>query len=158
MFVKKGDKIKVNYTGKLEDGTVFDSTQHGDHSHPIEFVVGSGQIIKGFDNAVMGMKKGDKKNISLKPEEAYGEQRADMHKKIPRDQIPQDQEPKKGMVLVLNFNGGQIPAEIIAVDEESVTIDLNHPLAGKTLNFELEIVEIGSNNKNQNGRKTNKKH
>ena len=144
MPIKKGDKIKVEYTGTLEDGTVFDSTKHGDHAHPLEFEVGSGQIIPGFEKAVMGMKKGEEKEIKLESAEAYGDPNPELVKKIPRDQLPK-QELKPGMMLGMKLpNGMQLPAKITEISDESVTIDMNHPLAGKVLNFKIKIVEISS--------------
>jgi FKBP-type peptidyl-prolyl cis-trans isomerase 2 len=145
MPVKVGDKIKVDYEGKLDDGSVFDSSKHGDHSHPLEFQVGSGQVIKGFDEAVVGMEKGDEKEFKIAPAEAYGERNPELLKKIPRSQLPQDQEPKQGMVLLLKTKEGQqIPARIMDVTDNEVTIDLNHPLAGKNLTFKIKLVEISS--------------
>ncbi len=141
MAVKEGDKIKVEYTGTLEDGTEFDSTaKHG--GQPLEFEVGSGQIIKGFDNAVMGMEKDEEKEITLQPDEAYGQPNPEMVKKVPRNQLPQDQEPKVGMILALGTpDGKQFPAKITEVTDEEVSIDLNHPLAGKVLTFKIKVVE-----------------
>ena len=140
MAIKKGDKIKVNYTGTLDDGSVFDSSTHGDHAHPIEFEVGAGKIIKGFDDAVMGMKKGEEKTFSIKPAEAYGEHHPEMIKKLPRKGVPDEAKP--GMVIGLSTpDGQQFPATIMELDKESITIDLNHPLAGKTLTFKIQIVE-----------------
>jgi FKBP-type peptidyl-prolyl cis-trans isomerase 2 len=145
MTIKKGDKIKVEYTGTFEDGTVFDSTTHKDHTHPIEFEVGAKQLIKGFDDAVVGMKVDEEKNITIKPEEAYGERKEELSKEIPRDKLPKEPEPKVGMALMMNSpDGQQFPAVIKSVDEEKIVIDLNHPLAGKTLNFKIKIVEINS--------------
>ncbi len=141
--VAKGDIVKVDYIGKFDDGEVFDSSRHGDHSHPLEFQVGSGQVINGFDNAVIGMKVGQSKNFSVDSKEAYGEYRGDMKKEIPRNALPKEQEPKVGMVLVMQTpHGQQFPAKIIKVGEKMVTIDLNHPLAGKKLNFEITIAGI----------------
>ena len=140
MTVKKGDKVKVDYTGTLEDGTVFDSSKG---KAPIEFEVGSGKIIKGFDEAVLGMKRGEEKEIRIKPEEAYGQPRPELVKSIPRDKLPQDKEPKPGMMLMLSSpDGRQLPARITEVSDTEVTIDLNHPLAGKTLIFKIKVVEI----------------
>ncbi len=140
MAIKKGDKIKVDYTGTLDDGTVFDSSEK--HGKPLEFEAGSGQLIKGFDDAVMGMEKGQEKTIKISPEEAYGEPRNDLVKKVPREQLPKDQEPKADMVLIVKLpNGHQIPAIIKDVSDNDVTVDLNHPLAGKTLNFRIKVVE-----------------
>ncbi|MBN2111926.1 peptidylprolyl isomerase [Candidatus Woesearchaeota archaeon] len=142
MPVKKGDKIKVEYEGKLDDGTVFDSTgKHG--GEPLEFEAGAGSVIKGFDNAVIGMKKGDEKEINLKPAEAYGEPNEQLVKKVPRSQFPEKMELKAGTMLALRApNGMQIPAKITEVSDSEVTIDLNHPLAGKNLNFKIKIVGI----------------
>jgi|TARA_B100001971_G_C18229986_1_gene563256 FKBP-type peptidyl-prolyl cis-trans isomerase 2 len=145
MPVKKGDKIKVDYEGTLEDGTVFDSSTHGDHSHPLEFEVGSGQLIKGFDEGVIGMEKGEEKTIKLKSSEAYGDPKKELVKKFPREQLPKDQEPKEGMTLLIKSqDGNQLPAKITKVDDKEVEIDLNHPLAGKTLNFKIKVIEISS--------------
>ena len=110
MPIKNGDKVKVEYEGKLENGEIFDSTQHGDHSHPLEFEVGAGQIIPGFDKAVLGMEDGEEKQITLQPKDAYGSLNPDLIKKIPRDQLPKE-ELKAGMMLALSIpNGAQIPA------------------------------------------------
>ena len=101
MAIKKGDKVKVNYTGTLDDGTVFDSSEK--HGQALEFEIGTGKVIKGFDEAVTGMKKGEEKEITIKPEEAYGNPNPQLVKKVPRDQIPKDQEPKKDMLLMVGF-------------------------------------------------------
>jgi len=138
MTIKKGDKVKVDYTGKLDDGTVFDTS---DGKQPLEFEVGAGMVIKGFDEAVVGMKKGEEKEIKLKPEDAYGEPKKDLLKKIPKEQLPKEPEPKAGMALMLSTpDGKQFPAKITEVGKDDVTIDLNHPLAGKNLNFKIKIV------------------
>ncbi|MFT4302953.1 MAG: FKBP-type peptidyl-prolyl cis-trans isomerase [Candidatus Woesearchaeota archaeon] len=145
MAVKKGDKVKVDYTGTLEDGTVFDTSTHGDHAHPLEFEAGSGQMIKGFDEAVMGMEVGQEKEITLQPDQAYGTPREDLVQKVPKTQLPEDKrdEVKEGMVLGVGLpNGQQMPAKIIAVGDDDITLDLNHPLSGKVLNFKLKLVSI----------------
>jgi len=139
--VKKGDKVRVDYTGTFDDGTVFDASEK--QGQPLEFEVGSGQVIKGFDDAVVGMKKGEEKKIVIPAKEAYGEVRAELHKKVPRQQLPQDQEPKVGMILAVGLpNGQQFPARIVAVTKDDVTIDLNHPLAGKRLHFKIKVVNV----------------
>ena len=139
--VKKGDKVKVEYTGTLEDGTVFDSSDR--HNCPLEFVVGAGQLIKGFDDAVVGMKIGEEKEITISPEEGYGPHNPEFVKDMPKNMFPEDQEIKLGMVFMVNLeNGRQIPVRVTKVSEENVTIDLNPPLAGKTLVFKIKIVEI----------------
>jgi len=141
MPVKKGDQVKVEYTGTLEDGSVFDSSEN--HGKPLEFEAGSGQVIKGFDDAVIGMEKSQEKEITLQPAEAYGDVNPELMKEVPRDKLPQDQEPKEGMMLALGLpNGQQMPAKIVKVDENSVTLDLNHPLAGKVLVFKIKVVDF----------------
>ncbi len=143
MSIKKGDKIKVDYEGKFENGEVFDSSKHGDHAHPIEFEVGQGQVIKGFDEAVVGMEKGEEKKFEINPDEGYGEYREELKKDIPKDALPKEQEPKEGMMLMLSApDGRQFPAKIEKVEEDKIIIDLNHPLAGKKLFFDIKIVDI----------------
>ena len=143
MAIKKGDKIKVEYTGTLEDGTVFDSSKHGDHFHPLEFEVGEGKVIKGFDEAVIGMEKDEEKKFTIKSADAYGDNNPEAIQKVPRDQLPQDQEPKVGMMLALKApTGQQFPAKIMEVNDKEITLDLNHPLAGKDLTFEIKIIEV----------------
>ena len=145
MAIKKGDKIAIDYEGKFETGEIFDSSKHGDHSHPLEFTVGAGEVIKGMDEAVMGMKVGDEKEIIIEPEDAYGLYDSNLKKEIPRNALPQYQEPKAGMTLLLGTpQGNQFPAKIIKVSNENVTLDLNHPLAGKVLHFKIEIVNLKS--------------
>ena len=139
MIIKQGDTIKVEYTGTLESGETFDTSQGKD---PLEFEVGVGKIIPGFDKAVIGMEKDQEKEISIKPEEAYGQPRPELKQEIPREALPKDQEPKVGMGLMLNSPQGQIPARITNVSEDKITIDMNHPLAGKTLKFKIKVVDI----------------
>ncbi|MBW2983519.1 peptidylprolyl isomerase [Candidatus Woesearchaeota archaeon] len=142
MPVKNGDKVKVNYKGTLDDGTVFDTSEG---KAPIEFEVGAKKVIPGFENAILGMNKGDEKKIKLKPEEAYGILRPELVKKIPRTVLPKDQEPKPGMMMLMKTKEGvQIPARIKEVTDKDITIDLNHPLAGKTLNFKIKVIDITS--------------
>jgi FKBP-type peptidyl-prolyl cis-trans isomerase 2 len=143
MPVKKGDKVKVEYEGTLEDGTVFDSTK--EHGEPLEFEVGGEQLMEGFENAVIGMETGDEKEFSLKPSDAYGDYNDQLIKKVPKDQLPKEEEVHEGMFLVLGLpNGVQIPAQILEVADDTVTIDLNHPLAGKELFFKVKILDIAS--------------
>lgn len=140
MPVKNGDKIKVDYTGTLEDGKVFDTSEG---KEPLEFEAGSGKVIKGFDEAVIGMEKGEEKEVKIPKEEAYGDINPELVKKVPRDKLPSDQEPKQGMVLLLKSpDGQQIPARIAEVSDTDVSIDLNHPLAGKNLTFKIKVVDI----------------
>jgi FKBP-type peptidyl-prolyl cis-trans isomerase 2 len=143
MPIKKGDKVKIEYKGTLEDGTEFDSTKK--HGEPLEFEVGSGQLITGFDNAVLGMNKNEVKEVTISPDDAYGEHKPDLMKKVPRTQLPQNEELKPGMMLMLTLpDGMQFTALVSELDEETVTIDLNHPLAGKTLIFKIKILDIVS--------------
>lgn len=141
--VKKGDTIKVDYEGSLEDGTIFDASQN--HGQQLEFEVGSGQLIKGFDEAVVGMKVGQEKKVDIDPENAYGPRNPEMLKEIPREQLPKDQEPKVGMGMVIGLpNGSKFPATIAKVSDKTVTLDLNHPLAGKKLTFKIKVAQIGA--------------
>lgn len=143
--VKKGDKVTVEYEGKFESGEVFDSTSHGDHSHPLTFTAGQGEVVKGFDQAVIGMKKEEEKEITIKPEDAYGQHNPKLIQKLPREKLPKDQEPKPGLILMLRSQQGhQIPAKITGVDDKEITIDLNHPLAGKKLIFKIKVTDINS--------------
>jgi FKBP-type peptidyl-prolyl cis-trans isomerase 2 len=141
MAVENGNKIKVEYTGTFDDGTVFDSSEK--HGQPLEFEVGAGMVIKGFDDAVIGMEVGDEKEVKIEAKDAYGEPNDQMKQKVPKDQLPKDQKPEVGMVLgVSTPDGKQFPAKIIEVNDDTITIDLNHPLAGKNLNFKLKLVSI----------------
>ena len=143
MTIKQGDKVSVEYEGKLDTGEVFDSSKRGEHSNPIEFEVGAGRVIKGFDEAVVGMEKGEEKEFSIPPEQAYGERREELKKDIPRSALPPGQEPKAGMMLMLNTpQGQQFPAKIADVNDEKIVVDLNHPLAGKKLNFKIKVVDV----------------
>ncbi|MFQ3213312.1 MAG: peptidylprolyl isomerase [Marivirga sp.] len=137
---KKGDKVKVHYTGKLTDGTVFDSSLERE---PIEFELGAGQMIAGFDKAVDGMAIGDKKVAEIPSTEAYGEKRDDMMVPVPNDKVPEDIKPEVGMQLSMQQPDGQaLPVIIAEINEENIILDANHPLAGKDLNFEIELVSI----------------
>lgn len=140
MAIEKGQKVKVEYTGTFEDGEVFDSSEK--HGQPLEFIVGAGQMIPGFDAAVVGMEKDEVKDIKLNPEEAYGEHNPQLVQKVPIDQLPKDPKPSVGMMLAVGLpNGQQLPAKITEVTDADVTIDVNHPMAGKVLNFNIKIVE-----------------
>ncbi len=143
MGIQNGNKVKLDYEGRLEDGTVFDSSKHGDHSHPLEFTVGINQVIPGFERGVMGMEKGDEKEIVIGPADAYGERNELMVQKIPRDALPPEIKPEKGMVLALHSpEGEQIPVPISDVSDTEVTLDMNHPLAGKKLIFKIKVLDI----------------
>lgn len=136
---KKGDTVRVHYEGRLVDGQVFDSSAGGD---PLEFEVGSGQVIAGFDEGVEGMSVGEKKTIEIEVEDAYGQRNEALAREVPRDQMNLETEPEPGMSLILQLpDGNEIPVAITAVTEESVTLDANHPLAGHKLIFDVELVE-----------------
>ncbi len=143
MNVKIGDTVKVDYVGTLADGSVFDESKK--HGAPLEFKVGADEMIKGFDEAVVGMKVGEEKKITLTPENAYGQPQDRLIQVVPRKHLPQNEEPKVGMAIRVHLpSGQQIPARIVAVDSENVTFDLNHPLAGKELTFKIKVLEIVS--------------
>ena len=136
---KSGDKLRVHYTGKLEDGSEFDSSAGGD---PLEFTLGGGQLIPGFETGVTGMSPGEKKTITIDAADAYGEHDADLVLTVPRAQIPADLDPKVGEQLEMSGDDQSYVVTVTEVSDESVTLDGNHPLAGKKLCFELELVEI----------------
>jgi len=140
MQVKKGDKIKVHYHGKLDDGTTFDSSEGRD---PLAFEVGSGMVIPGFDAGVTGMEKGEKKTIKIPSDEAYGPMLNEMVMEFPKERFPEDMKPEVGMSLNMSNQEGQsFPVVIKEVKDDVVVLDANHPLAGKDLTFDLELVEI----------------
>lgn len=137
--VKEGDTVKVHYTGTLKNGEVFDSSKD---KEPLEFTLGEGQLIPGFEKAVVGMAIGDSASIDIPSDEAYGEEREDLIINVPKDQLPDDVTPQVGMQLQVNQGNGQpIPVRIKEVGETELTLDANHPLAGKDLSFEIELVE-----------------
>lgn len=141
MTVQKGNTVSLSYTGTLDDGTVFDASEK--HGKPLEFKAGEGQVIPGFDHAVLGMKEGEEKTFRLESKDAYGDPKENMIHKIPRESLPKDQEPVAGMQLSVGLpNGMQVPAKIVEVGEKDVTIDLNHPLAGKVLTFKVKVEKI----------------
>lgn len=140
MKIAKGDTIKIEYTGRLDDGTIFDSSEQ--HDELLEFTVGEGQLIAGFENAVLGMEVGEEKEIVLQPLEAYGERKRELFAKIPREKLPAQPAPQIGMMLYVNQPSGQrLEVPIVEVAISDVTIDLNHPLAGKVLHFKIKVVE-----------------
>lgn len=137
---QNGDKVKVHYHGTLRNGEIFDSSNGRE---PLEFTVGSGQVIKGFDEGVKGMQVGDKKTVEINVEDAYGEKNGDMIIEFPKTQFPEDMNPEIGQQLMMSNGSGQsFPVVITEVKEESVLLDANHPLAGQDLIFDLELVEI----------------
>lgn len=137
---KKGDKVKVHYHGRLNDGTTFDSSQD---RPPLEFEVGSGMVIKGFDDGVTGMAVGEKKTISIPSEDAYGARQEEMVIEFPKTNFPPDIEPEIGMTLNMHSeNGQELPVVITEVNEDIVILDANHPLAGQDLIFDIELVDL----------------
>lgn len=137
---KEGDEVQVHYTGKLEDGTVFDTSEDGE---PLSFTIGEERVIPGFEEAVTGMEPGDSKTTEVDPEQAYGEHREDMVMEMEKDQIPSEVDPEVGQQLQLRLENGQtVPVLITALGEDTVTIDANHPLAGRKLIFEIEVVDV----------------
>lgn len=138
--VKEGDTVKVHYTGRLDDGTQFDTSSGRE---PLELTVGSGNIIPGFEKSVVGMAPGDTKTVTVPSEEAYGDHRDDMVQTVSREQIPPEVEVAPGVQLrASNQNGQPFLLTVVDVSDEAVTVDANHPLAGKDLTFEIELVEI----------------
>jgi peptidylprolyl isomerase len=138
--VKSGDTVKVHYHGKLTDGTTFDSSEGRE---PLEFEVGSGSVIAGFDSGVTGMQVGEKKTINIPVDEAYGQKQDDLLMEFPLDRFPADMQPEEGMQLNMSNGAGQnFPVVIREVRENTVMLDANHPLAGEDLIFDLELVEI----------------
>lgn len=141
MAVQTGNKVKVEYVGKLDDGSVFDSSEN--HGKPLEFEVGSGHVIKGFDDAILGMNEGDEKEFTIEPAEAYGQHDPTLVQKVPREVFPQEVDLTAGLLFEAGLpTGEKVPAMITAVDKGIVTVDLNHPLAGKTLTFKIKLKEI----------------
>ena len=139
--IKAGDTISVNYTGKFENGDIFDTSEG---RNPLVFMVGAGQLISGFDSAVVGLKAGDKKTITVSPEEGYGERRDELVVDMPASNIPPDMNLTVGMqVQLVDQSGNPIPAYVQEISDDIVKMDVNHPLAGKTLMFDIEVVETG---------------
>ena len=140
MLVKNGDTVLVHYTGTLDDGTVFDSSAERE---PLEATLGKGMLIPGFENALLGMSAGEKKTVTISRENAYGDHLAELVLTLPKESAPTHVQPEIGMMVQLAMESGEeFDAVIIDVDETTVTMDANHPLAGEDLIFELELVSI----------------
>jgi len=138
--VKQNDTVKVHYTGKLADGQVFDSSEG---KEPIEFTLGQGQLIPGFEKGLIDMKVNEKKTVTIPKEEAYGEPRQELIQEVQKDQLPEEIKPEVGMGLVSKTPDGKEMNLVVAeVKDETIVVDGNHPLAGKDLVFDLEVVEI----------------
>ncbi len=137
---REGDKVQVHYEGRLDDGTTFDSSRGRD---PIEFTIGEGEVVPGFEQAVTGMSAGEKRTTTIAAEYAYGERMDDLMFSVSRDQVPEGMDVKVGDQLSVGLPSGEtVPMQVAGIDGESVTLDANHPLAGKDLTFDLELVEI----------------
>ena len=137
---KSGDTVRVHYTGKLDDGSVFDSSDGRD---PLEFTLGEQRVIPGFESAVDGMTVGDTVTTRIEPDNAYGERRPDLMLQVDRGQFPPDVTPEVGMQLAIQQPSGEaVPVTITEVEDDTITLDANHRLAGEALTFEIELVEI----------------
>ena len=138
---KNGDKVSVHYKGTLADETLFDSSEGRD---PLEFTLGSGQVIPGFDSAVSGLSIGESVKVDIPAAEAYGERNAQLIQVMERKMLPPDIEPEVGQeYMAMSQTGQQVTVVVVDVSDDSVTLDANHPLAGKDLTFEIELVKIG---------------
>jgi peptidylprolyl isomerase len=137
---KQGDNVKVHYTGRLKDGTIFDSSEG---KEPLGFQIGAGQMIKGFDTAVDGLEMGKKITAEIPAAEAYGEVNEELYFDVPKNNLPEDLKPEIGQQLAMTQpNGQQVPVKVKEIKEDIVVIDANHDLAGKDLIFDIELVEI----------------
>ena len=139
MKVETGKTVQMHYVGKLDDGTIFDSSEG---KEPLEFIFGEGSIIPALEKELEGMEEGEKKQVVVKAEDAYGERNPEAIQKVSKDQLPPEIEPKVGMQLLAQTQTANIPVTIIEVEEDTITIDFNHPLAGKDLIFDVEIVKV----------------
>ena len=138
---ESGNTVKVHYTGTLSDGTAFDSSRGSD---PLEVTLGSGSVIAGFEQALMGMSVGESKTVTIGAAEAYGEHHADRVHEVEREKMPDDIDLRVGVILeAVGAGGVPLPVQIAGLTETMVMLDFNHPLAGQDLTFELELVEIG---------------
>ena len=138
---KQGDKVKVNYTGKLGDGTVFDTSEDRE---PLEFTLGSGQVIPGFEEGVAGMNPGESKTITIQSDQAYGPHHDDLVMVVGRAEFPEELKPEVGDYLQLRQpDGGVVVVAVTDVSDDDVTLDGNHPLAGQDLTFDVNLVEVG---------------
>jgi len=138
--VQDGDKVSLHYTGTLNDGTVFDSSESG---QPLSFTMGSGEVIQGFEEGIRGMEVGETRYISIAPEQAYGEYYEELVRVVPREAFPPEVTPAIGMGFELELPSGQsLPIRIIDIEDNEVTLDANHLLAGETLNFKIRLVSI----------------
>lgn len=139
---KKGDTVKVHYTGKLTTGEVFDSSEEGGNG-PLEFTIGEGDVIPGFEEAVIGMNAGEAKTVTIPVDQAYGPRMEELVAEVEREYLPQDAEPKLGQQYEVTQDDGQVfNVTVTEMNDTTVTLDANHPLAGRELVFEITLVEI----------------
>ncbi len=137
---KSGDVVRVHYTGRLEDGAIFDTSAN---RGPLQFTIGEDQVITGFEQAVVGMNPGESKTVEVSADEAYGPHREEMIVAVSREQLPAELEPRVGQRLHIQQEGGRtIPVIVSEVSETSVTLDANHPLAGRDLTFDIQLLEV----------------
>ena len=137
---KQGDTVKIHYTGRLQDGSVFDSSSGRE---PLQFTIGSGQVIPGFEDAVSGMQKGENKTVEIPCAKAYGERNPSMVMQVDRKHVPPEIDPEVGQRLQMGSPSGElIVVEIVEINDEDITLDANPPLAGEDLTFDIELVEI----------------
>jgi peptidylprolyl isomerase len=142
---KMGDTVKVHYNGKLDTGVLFDTSEGSD---PLQFELGSGCLISGFEEAIIGMSPGESKTVNIPPEKAYGKYREDRVIKIDKKDLPEDIVPAEGMTLEVSAsNGVMVPVQITEIKGDTITLDANHPLSEQTLTFEIQLVEIVKNQK-----------
>jgi peptidylprolyl isomerase len=138
--VSRGDTVQIHYTGRLQDGTVFDTSEQRD---PLEFVAGGQHVIQGVSEGVLGMTEGETKTVKVAPDEAYGERSDEMRESVPRDNLPED--VNEGDWLTASRGEQQFPVRVEKLTDNEATLDLNHPLAGQELQFDIEVVKIVSN-------------
>jgi peptidylprolyl isomerase len=137
---KPGDRVKINYTGTLDNGDIFDSSQN---RSPLQFVIGGGQVFKDIENSVIGMKVGESKKIHIKATDAFGKRKEELLLSMQREKLPEALELKIGLNLKLKQpDGSVIPVKVKEITDKKVTLDANHPLAGKDLNFEIELLQV----------------
>lgn len=140
MKAEKGSKVKVHYTGTLDDGTQFDTSEG---KEPLEFVVGQNKVIPGFETSVEGMEEGEEKDFKLTPDQAYGERNEQLVQEVQKSQVPENMEIKEGQMLMLKApNGQNIPAKVVQDKGETFLLDINHPLAGQNLNFKVKLDSV----------------
>lgn len=145
MKIQKGSRVKIDYEGTLDDGSVFDSTLHGNHSHPLEFEIGKSQVLPAFESELINLEEGQEKTFIIEAKDAYGTHKSELQKEIPRSSLSLEKNPEAGMFLMVKSpDGREVPLPIIKVAPETITLDLNHPLAGKRLHFRIKVLSVGN--------------